>query len=63
MNNKEFHEVIVRYVREGQVFFEPWCHLGDTDIEALNIIKTKWHKLNDHLFFEAKNAKFFMMVE
>lgn len=57
------YEIIVRYEREGKVYYDEWFLRRDFEAKAIEDVKKEWHELNDHRFSKAKIAKFFIMVE
>jgi len=57
------HESIVQYTREGGIYHDRYYYTRRTQNEALYDVKKDWHRDNDYLFPEAKDAKFFAECE
>ena len=53
-------EIVVRYEREGSIYYDRYYYIRISADEAMEDVKRDWHMDNDHLFPEAVNAKFFV---
>ena len=54
------YKIMVEYVREGRTYSEPWFRRAENGDDAIELIKDRFHKMNDHLFAGAKYAIFSM---
>ena len=58
----EEYQITVEYIRQGDTYHDRYYSLNSTGNEAMEDVKKLWHINNDHLFLEAKDARFFMEV-
>ena len=58
--NKE-HEIIIQYTRQGKMYYDRYYSFNTTIEEAIEDIRKLWHN-NNHLFPEARDARFFAEV-
>lgn len=57
------HEIIVKYYRDGGVYYDEHYYHGDRQEDALKRVKKDWHERNDNLFPGAVNAEFFVNAD
>lgn len=62
LSEDQQYEIIVRYERGGDIYYDRYYYVRITQTEAIEAVKRDWHRDNDHLFPGAVRSKFYMEV-